>query len=249
MDTKYIPILTDALKSYYKVDEIVEMCKLIDVDVELDETDLSLMKFAEQLIIKIEHDNNRRYIEAIVPSLLSRAQRGASESKWNKQEFHQTMVSNLNKIAADLGEAKIPEEVSVSENKPFTAKSEIRELLSAAETEVTIVDNYIGLGTLDCLRDVEHLIRVLTGEHSSSIANDFDRGLKDFISEGYKIEVRRHPKLHDRFILFNDRCWLVGSSLKDAGKKILNIIECVDVKDSIYADMERKWKEASKYTI
>ena len=77
----------------------------------------------------------------------------------------------------------------------------------------------------------------------------FDRGLKDLLAEGHQIEVRQHRKLHDRYILFNDRCWLVGSSLKDAGKKIFNVIECVDIKSAIVDEVERKWSEATKYQV
>jgi hypothetical protein len=59
--------------------------------------------------------------------------------------------------------------------------------------------------------------------------------------------VRQHPKLHDRYLVFNERCWLVGSSLKDAGKKALNVIECIDNKEAVVNEAERKWNEASTY--
>ncbi len=249
MDAKYIPILTDAIKTYYSVEEIFELCKLFDTKSELDGTDLSILKFSEQLITKIEHDNNRRFLDAVVPSLLGRAQKGAAETTWDKQKFHRTMVGNLEDLYSNIGESKIPEELSVPEGNEFTAKSEVRELLGLAETEITIVDNYIGLGTLDCLKDIKYSVRLLTGQRGDSIESGFDRGIKEFILEGYKIEVRQHPKLHDRFILFNDKCWIVGSSLKHAGRKRLNIIECVDIKDSIINEIEKKWSEASIYTI
>ena len=249
MDVKYIPLLNDSIKTYYKIDALSKLCNLFDIKFELYGTDLSFLEFSEHLITKIEHDNNRRFLDALVPSLLSRAQRGAAENKYEKQEFHRSMVTKLEQLSSELGEAIIPEEVSVPEKKPFTAKSEVRELLSSAETELTIVDNYIGLGTLDCFRGVEQPIRLLTGDRPNSIASGFDNELRDFISEGYHIEIRQHSKLHDRFIIFNDRCWLVGSSLKDAGKKTFNIIECVDIKDSVISEVEDKWSKATKYTI
>lgn len=90
-------------------------------------------------------------------------------------------------------------------------------------------------------------IRILTGQHSGSIAGGFDRWLKEFLAKRHQIEVHQHHKLHDRYILFNDRCWLVGSSLKDAGKKIFNIIEFVDIKAAIVDEVERKWSEATKF--
>jgi hypothetical protein len=251
MDISHVPILADATKTYYENLEIIELGALTNLDIDFGGTDVNFshIKFARLLITQIEHDNRRRFLEIIVPSLLNRARQGAAGSKWDAQEFHRRMVSNLELIANALDEGKLPEEVSVPANKPFTAKSEVRELVAATETILTIVDNYVGIGTLDCLRDVKHPIRLLTGLHHNSIASGFDSGLKDLLTEGYKVEVRQHAKLHDRFILFNNRCWLVGSSLKDAGKKILNIIECVDVKDIIVSEVEQKWSEASKYTL
>jgi hypothetical protein len=209
MNIDYVPILADAIKAYYKdTEELVELCELVDLDLDFRgaEIDSSYLKFAKFLITQIEHDNRRRLLETIIQSLLNRATEGAAHSKWDAQEFHRRMVDNLERIAGFLNEGRLPEEVSVPENKPFTAKSEIRDLLSGAETSVTIVDNYVGIGTLDCLRGVEHSIRLLTGHQPNSIASGFDSGLKDLLTEGGLIEVRQHPKLHDRFILFNNRC-------------------------------------------
>ena len=252
MNISHVPILADAIEAYYKdTKELIDLCEVVDLDLDFEgaEIDCSYVKFARLLVTQMEHDNRRRFLETIVPSLLNRARKGAAYTNWDMQEFHRRMVDNLEQIAHFLDEGRLPEELSVPENKPFTAKSEIRDLVSAASTTVTIVDNYVGIGTLDCLRGVEYPIRLLTGQHPNSIESGFNSSLKDLISEGCKIEVKQHPKLHDRFILFNDRCWLIGSSLKDAGKKIMNIIECVDIKDKILSEIESKWSEASKYIL
>jgi len=52
--------------------------------------------------------------------------------------------------------------------------------------------------------------------------------------------------LHDRHLVFNDRCWLLGGSLKDAGKKPFNCIEVVD-KAGIVADLENRWMTATPF--
>lgn len=80
----------------------------------------------------------------------------------------------------------------------------------------------VGVGTLDCFRTMKVPIRLLAGAHNNSIEAGFENALRAFPAEGFTIEVRRHPKLHDRHIAFNERCWLLGSSLKDAGKKALH---------------------------
>jgi hypothetical protein len=107
------------------------------------------------------------------------------------------------------------------------------------------VDPYVGVGTLDCVRDVQHPIRILTGDRQNSIEQGFLAALAQFQAEGYTVEVRAHPKLHDRYLLFNERCWLAGSSLKDAGKKTFSMIELVDGRPTVVAEIEQKWLQAA----
>ena len=247
MNIEAIPILADAIKAYYGTPELEELYKSFDIKIENSGLAGVETRLAKKLITQSEHGNHRRFLESIVPSLMSRCKEGIAKSKWQGREFHEQMESRLQLLATLMGDQIIPAEITVSENQPFTAKSEAREFLGKAETNVTIVDPYIGLGTLDCLRDVRFPIRVLTGNREDSIEFGFDRGLKDFCSENRAIEVRRHAKLHDRYILFNDKCWLVGSSLKDAGKKTFNVIEFVDSKAAIVAELDRKWTDSKAW--
>ena len=249
MKLEFIPILADAMKHYYVDQDLVDLCSVFGVDVKHDYATgkPAYMFLAKRLIGEVDIGNNRRLLSALVPSLLNRARERVATTEWQRRKFHEEMVDCLRPIETELVEGGVPEEITVSENRPFTAKSEAREFLGKAETTVTVVDNYIGPGTLDCLRDVQHPIRLLTGSHNQAIEEGFARALAAFRAEGRTIEVRQHPRLHDRYILFNDRSWLVGSSLKDAGKKQLNIIECVDSKTPIVDEVETKWKEATEF--
>lgn len=246
LDTKYITTLADAAKFYYEDSELMELCAAFDVDLSYPSySGVPHVAWARSIIENIEHGNNRRFLRTLVASVLSRARGGVARTGYEKREHHQSMVDLLSPLEAELQEGGLPSELSVPENSPFTAKSESREFLGKAETEVTVVDNWVGIGTLDCLRDVNQHVRVLTGQHTTCVADGFERALQDFKAEGHLIEVRRHPKLHDRYILFNDRCWLAGSSLKDAGKKAFNIIEVVDSKSLIQAEVIKKWDEST----
>ncbi|MBV9886813.1 MAG: hypothetical protein JO119_09725 [Acidobacteria bacterium] len=120
-------------------------------------------------------------------------------------------------------------------------------MLESAQTEIFVVDPYIGVGTLDCLRTIYAPVRLLTGAHSSSVESGFEAALKAFQTEGHQIQVRQHAKLHGRHIVFNERCWLVGSSLKDAGRKAFHTMEIIDSKAPVVADLEQKWIDASVY--
>lgn len=249
MDPTLILILKDGMSEYSTDEELRDMCTAFGVDPEVDPTRDKAVhhRLAIKLITKVEHGNNRQLLIALVPSLVSRATDSAAHSTWGGQTYHLGMLGRLEKLEKALGEAGLPEEIAVPEDSPFSAKSKVREFLAAAETSITVVDAYVGFGTLDCMRDVGHPIRLLTGQKPQSIENGFDRALKQFVDEGHVIEVRQHPKLHDRYISFNERCWLVGSSLKDAGKKAFNVIEFVDGKDAITSEIETKWQNALPY--
>lgn len=253
MRIEFVPTLADAIKEYLTVPELAELSELFDISVEYGSlyppSNPAYMKLAKMLITQVEQGNNRRFLETIVPALLTRCHERVAHTAYERKDYHEDMEGQIGKLKAELGGQGIPSEVTVAEDHPFTAKSEVRELLGQSETQVTIVDNYVGPGTLDCLRDVQHPIRLLTGAQPNSIGQGFDQSLKDFRSEGFIIDVRRHSKLHDRYILFNDRCWLSGSSLKDAGKKTFSIIECIDSKVAIVSHVEKKWQGAVVHSV
>lgn len=245
LDRKYIAILADATKFYYNDSELMELCTAFEVDLSYHLlSGVPHLAWARSLIQYIDRGNNRRFLNALVVSLLGRAKEGLSRTDFEKRNHHQYMVDLLSPLVAELKEGGIPSELTVPGNNPFTAKLESRDFLGKAETEVTVVDSRVGINTLDCLRDLRQHIRILTGQQSDSLDDDFELALGDFKMEGHIIEVRSHPKLHDRYFLFNNRCWLSGLSLRDAGKEAFNVIEIIDGKSLIYAEVARKWEEA-----
>ena len=243
--TKYIATLADATKFYYSDSELMELCTSFDVDLSYHLlSGVPHLAWVRSLIQYIEHGNNRRFLQVLVLSLLSRAREGVARTGYEKRTHHQSMLDLLTPLEAELQEGGIPSEWTVPEKNPVTAGSEARDFLGKAETEVTVVDNRVGINTLDCLRDVKQHIRIVTGQQANSLEDNFESALRDFKSEGHAIDVRRHPKLQDRFILFNNRCWVAGSSLRDAGGKAFNVIELFESKALIYAEVTKKWEES-----
>lgn len=111
-----------------------------------------------------------------------------------------------------------------------------------------VIDPYVGVSTLDCRRSASTPIRLLRGGLPASIESGFDSALADFKKERFQIEVRRVPVLHDRHLAFNDRCWLVGSSSKDAGKKAFHCMEIADLKADVLRALETKWSAGTTYS-
>src|SRR5207249_600173 len=150
MGQEFIPTLADAIKCYYEERELDDLCSAFSVAADRG----AYMALASRIITEINIGNNRRLLKVLVDSLLNRANKHVVDTVYVPQQlFHEKMVERLRLIENALLEGGVPEELTVPESRPFTSKSHARAFLGKADTILTVVDNYDGLGTLDCLRD------------------------------------------------------------------------------------------------
>jgi hypothetical protein len=251
MDRSHILLFAELLELYYSTDELVEMASIFEV--EFDEAIIwkhgtfNWLGAARQLVERIDHGNHYGLLDSLVSTLEQRNKTAIARTDWERRDAHQSATPKIDQLEAALRNHGVAREIVVAEARPFTAKAEVREFLERAETAILLVDPYVGVGTLDCLRTVRVPIRLLTGSRENSVDAGFEAALKAFQAEGFQIEVRQHHKLHDRHLAFNERCWLIGSSLKDAGRKAFHTTEIVDAKAQVLAALEMKWNEASEY--
>jgi len=240
---KLVPIF----EAYVSDDELREFAAMFEVPLQaLEDYPPKRLSVARELVEKLEHGNTRRLVDSLIDFAAGRNSDGIAHSTWERNEFHQRMVPVISDARKLLETSASPSEITVAAGSVFSAKSKVRELLETTTTDVFVVDPYVGVGTLDCLRNLTVPIRLLTGTHATSIEPDFDRAVKAFVAEGHQLEVRRVAQLHDRHLIFNDRCWLAGGSLKDAGKKQFNCIEIID-KAVVVAEAETKWAAGTPY--
>jgi len=245
MGREAIPIISDLVWKYYSADEFQALAEVFDVNICADLVRAgNWLPVIKELVVNISHNNHRAFLKALLDSLIRQAEQGIGNTQWEAREAHQNALADLKIAEKILSKDALPDEISVDESRHFSAKSEARQFLSLAETEILIVDPYLGLGTLDCLVDVQVDVRILTGVRPEQLEKGLDRHIKEFCAEGRKVTIKQHPKLHDRYIFFNDRCWLLGSSLKDAGKKRFNCIEVTDGKLALKSDIDKKWDES-----
>ncbi len=124
---------------------------------------------------------------------------------------------------------------------------DLKEIILGAQKEVFVIDPYFDgtafstyLGPLgsNCL------IRVLCSKYSSDVA-----GHVAAFGAQYEIcpELRKSGNLHDRLVIIDGSdCWIVGGSIKDAGKKPTYLVplqpSISPTKISIY---ESIWKQAT----
>lgn len=92
----------------------------------------------------------------------------------------------------------------------------LRTVLSSAVLEVGVADSYVDETIFDNILDSipeQVKVRLLYGHSTSS---SFATRLKRFKIEYTKFEAKSYGQLHDRFIMVDDRGYIIGPSLKNA---------------------------------
>ena len=143
--------------------------------------------------------------------------------------------SELSEFMNEFGEPHIKRGQLVLNGNPFKADVVYDEIYRQAKKSIFIVDNYIGLKTL------EKLINIQDGVDVSIFSDNLAKGLRkntyiDFCKEYPNLNIQLFQSggiFHDRYIILdygsdNEKIFLCGSSSKDAGGRITSILEDPD---------------------
>ena len=82
---------------------------------------------------------------------------------------------------------------------------------------IVLIDNYIDDTVLTLLSKRADGVEavVYTGKISKQLQLDIDKHNAQYPS----VEVRTFSKAHDRFLIIDEKVYLIGASIKDLGKK------------------------------
>jgi hypothetical protein len=130
----------------------------------------------------------------------------------------------------------------------FDAFVRIIAILKTAQTQIAIVDGFVGNGTevlgMCTERAPGVAVRILTKDPSSA----FRIAAQRFNAQHGGLEARDSTAFHDRFVIVDDRdVFHFGASLKDAGKSgfVSSRLEERVVVDAIRSEWSRAWTAAS----
>ena len=144
--------------------------------------------------------------------------------------------SDLSEIMTEFGKPQIKRGYLILNGEPFKADLAYNEIYQQAKNTIFIIDNYIGIKTLEHLINCKHDIEVTIFSdnlHNGLRANMF----ADFCKEYPEIRIvlkKTGGNFHDRFIVLDYgteecRVFLCGASSKDAGARITSINEIFTV--------------------
>ena len=142
---------------------------------------------------------------------------------------------------SEIGNAYAPGDV-------YRFYADLKAVIGTASNDILIVDPYFNGEAFDaylCEVEAGLTIRILADKYSKGINTYAEKHMAQY---GTQIEIRRSKQIHDRIVLVDDDAsWIMGGSIKDAGKKATYLIplatQISEAKREIYNAI---WEQSEK---
>ena len=170
-------------------------------------------------------------------SLVRKVDRNTEDIKEMKNEL--VTKAELSDFMKLFDSERDAEEILILDGEPFKADSAYQKIYSKSTKNIIVIDDYIGIKTLQHLASVNKVIKISiisdnrgTGPLRKSEYDDF---VKEYPDRDISF-IRSQNRIHDRYIILDHdtdtfQVFHCGSSSKDAGKRITTITEIRDVSD------------------
>ena len=148
-------------------------------------------------------------------------------------EYQRDTDEKFDKVFQYISEHEEVSQKIFFEGQIYDAFSLLTDLVSKAEKELILIDNYVDIGTLNILAKKQEkvTVRVYTVKKTKLSAED----VSNFNKQYPALEVHYTGEFHDRFLIVDGLlAYHIGASLKDAGKKcfaINRIEDSANIKD------------------
>jgi hypothetical protein len=129
---------------------------------------------------------------------------------------------------------KTPIQKVFFEGQVYDAFGLLVSLVQRAKHEIVLFDGYVDTGTLNILSKKELSVAVTVWTHPKTSLTE--RDVATFNAQYPTLVVKRTTSFHDRFLILDgNEGYLIGASLKDAGKKSFAIarIEDASIVDAV----------------
>lgn len=152
----------------------------------------------------------------------------------------------LKKIRDMIGQVGKSPVFIVKSGENFSAIKSFEEFLDSNVTgEVLLCDSYISHLTLfpfSILKGKMKSLKILTSKiHESEKFEEYKNKLASELN--ISVDFKKNKKIHDRFIIYSDKCWSFGASIKDLGNKDTIIKDISEVYSSMKELFNERWSE------
>ena len=137
----------------------------------------------------------------------------------NFQKRIEALAAMLRSSLAEL-ELMMPEPELAGSYEPgdeYQFYRDLKTIVGFATCDLFIIDNYLDTQLFDVYMEnvtPSVTVRVLTSQGSDPL-----RAVAEKFSKRGNFELRSSKDVHDRVVFADDRCWVIGQSIKDAARK------------------------------
>lgn len=137
-------------------------------------------------------------------------------------EYQKQTDEKLEQIFEYISEHEEASQKIFFDGQIYDAFSLIVSLIQKAEKEITLIDGYVDVGTLNLLAKKNEGVSVTVYTHQRTRLSNID--VANFNAQYPTLEVKYTSVFHDRFLILDGKtAYHIGASLKDAGKKTFGI--------------------------
>ena len=159
-------------------------------------------------------------------------------------EYQKQTDEKLEQIFEYISEHEEARQKIFFEGQIYDAFSLIVSLIQKAKKEITLIDGYVDVGTLNLLSKKNENVSVTIYTQKRTMLTKTDAEI--FNVQYPTLEVKHTNAFHDRFLILDRKtAYHVGASLKDAGKKCfgINLIQDARIVRDILHRLELKTEE------
>ena len=137
-------------------------------------------------------------------------------------EYQKQTDEKLEQIFEYISEHEEASQKVFFDGQIYDAFSLIVSLIQKAKKEITLIDGYVDVGTLNLLSKKKSDVAVTVYTQKQTKLTKAD--VKNFNAQYPTLKIKYTKIFHDRFLIFDrTTAYHVGASLKDAGKKCFGI--------------------------
>ena len=159
-------------------------------------------------------------------------------------EYQKQTDEKLEQIFEYISEHEEASQKVFFDGQIYDAFSLIVSLIQKAEKEITLIDGYVDVGTLNLLSKKNENVSVTIYTQKRTRLTKTDT--ENFNAQYPSLEMKYTKVFHDRFLILDrETAYHVGASLKDAGKKCfgINLIQDAGIIKDILQRLELEMEE------
>ena len=159
-------------------------------------------------------------------------------------EYQKQTDEKLEQIFEYISEHEESSQKVFFDGQIYDAFSLIVNMIQKAEIEITLIDGYVDVGTLNLLSKKKSDVAVTIYTQKQTKLTKAD--VKNFNAQYPTLKIKYTKVFHDRFLILDQAtAYHVGASLKDAGKKCfgINLIQDAGIIKDILQRLELEAEE------